>query len=117
MICFPHYETREVAIELVNDIKLNIVRPLKSTVKDLVGECSSEGRRKYQADTWATETNNPGRFEGADNEFFIDDPKEFPNQFDKLLVQNALALAKRNDDKLTQMLLRLYVLITIFQNS
>ena len=61
LICFPHYETREVDIELVNDIKLNIVRPLKSTVKDLVGECSSEGRRKYQADTWATETNNPGR--------------------------------------------------------
>lgn len=101
LICFPHYETREVAIELVKDIKLNIVRPLKSTVRDLVGECSSEGRRKYQADTWATENNNPGRFEGADNEFFIDDPKEFPKLFDQLLVQNALALAKKDDSKLT----------------
>lgn len=98
LICFPHYETREVAIDLVNDIKRNIIVPLKSTVRDLVGECSSDGRRRYGADSWATDTNNPKRFEGADNEFFIDDPAEFPRKFEELLIQNARALTKLTNE-------------------
>ena len=60
--CFTEFESREVAIDLVKDIRVNLVAKILLQVKQLLENSTANGRKVYGADTWASINNNPKDF-------------------------------------------------------
>ena len=78
LIGFPDYEVRVIAQDLVEDIRVNLVSKVQIHVEELTFNSTRDGRKRFNADSWASENNNPSRLQGADNEFFVDNPDTFP---------------------------------------
>ena len=89
LIGFPDYEVRVIAQDLVEDIRVNLVSKVQIHVEELTFNSTRDGRKRFNADSWASEQNNPSRLHGADNEFFVDDPNKFPEVYEDYLIQNA----------------------------
>ena len=86
---FPDYEVRVIAQDLVEDIRVNLVSKVQIHVEELTLNSTRDGRKRFNADSWASENNNPSRLHGADNEFFVDNPDKFPEVYEEYLIQNA----------------------------
>ena len=89
LIGFPDYEVRVIAQDLVEDIRVNLVSKVQIHVEELTFNSTRDGRKRFNADSWASENNNPSRLHGADNEFFVDNPDKFPEVYEEYLIQNA----------------------------
>jgi len=97
---FTEFITRDVAETIVHDIRLNLLDNISFQIKELTNNASKHGRAEFGADSWASEKNNPKRLHGAANEFFLEDPNEFPEIYQKYIIRTAISLDDRLSDDL-----------------
>ena len=70
LIGFPDYEVRVIAQDLVEDIRVNLVSKYKF-MEELTFNSTRDGRKRFNADSWASENNNPSRLHEQTMNFLL----------------------------------------------